>query len=337
MTGDRVTTLAEIDDRPEISFVIPCYNEEENVRQICAAVIREGEAHTRSFEILLIDNASTDRTRDIIRDICAGEPRVRAIFNNRNYGQMRSPTHAIFQTDGDAIIGMCADFQDPPEMIGGFIAQWRAGAQIVLGQRRTEKASIFATTIRKIGYAFLRRFADYPIIPGATGFGLFARDVVDAVAQWHEPEPFFRGMVIESGYRVAVVPFDRPARAAGATKNNFKTLTDFALSAIAGSAKSLLRLPLILSVYMGLVSLGFFIATLVALFVDFPPGALALMAASFGIFAVLLFFFGLIGEQVRIISERTRNVPLVIEEVRLNFPESRRQPNRRPPPQATLQ
>jgi len=125
------------DAAPELSIVIPCFNEEENVRAICAAVTAEAERHARSHEIVLIDNRSTDATRAIIRELCAEDGRVRAIFNTRNYGQMRSPTHGIYQAAGEAVIGMCADFQDPPAMIGIFLRQWREGAQIVLAQRRT--------------------------------------------------------------------------------------------------------------------------------------------------------------------------------------------------------
>ena len=123
---------------PELSIIIPCYNEEENVVAIHAAVKAEACAHAGSYEIIFIDNLSSDNTRALLREICAGDPNTRAIFNNRNYGQMRSPTHAIYQATGRAVIGMCADFQDPPAMIGPFLEQWRAGAQVVLAQRRTE-------------------------------------------------------------------------------------------------------------------------------------------------------------------------------------------------------
>jgi len=260
---------------PEVSVVIPCFNEADNVVQIHAAVTAEMRLHAKSHEILFIDNASTDGTRELLRQICARDPATRAILNTRNFGQMRSPTHAIYQATGAAVIGMCADFQDPPAMLSAFIAQWRAGAEIVLGQRASERAGLRVRLGRALGYAFLARFADYPIIPGVTGFGLYAREVVDTLARWNEPEPFFRGMLVESGYRIALIAFDRPERAAGKTKNGLRTLADFALSGIAGSAKSLLR--------------------------------------------VLLLFVGLVGDQVRIVSERTRGTPLVIEAERLNF------------------
>jgi len=311
---------------PELSIVIPCFNEEENVRAICAAVTAEAEQHAASHEIILIDNHSTDCTRAILRELCADDPRIRVILNNRNYGQMRSPTHGIYQAAGRAVIGMGADFQDPPAMIGTFVRLWRAGAQVVLGQRRSEKSGVLLGLVRRWGYRFLGRFGDYPVIPGATGFGLFDRQVVDTLATWHEPEPFFRGMVVESGFRIAVVPFDRPARAAGTSKNDMAALFSFALSGLAGSARSLLRLPVLLSLWTGALAVLLAVATFAAALLDGPGWPLLGLTAGTGMFAVLLFFLGLIGEQIRMLAERSRGVPLVIEEARINFPAGREHP-----------
>lgn len=306
---------------PELSIVIPCFNEVENVRAITAAVTAEAVRHVASHEIILIDNGSTDGTREIIRALCAEDARVRAIFNNRNYGQMRSPTHGIYQARGRAVIGMCADFQDPPALIGEFVRLWRGGAKVVLGQRRSERTGALLGAARRLGYGFLARFADYPVVPDATGFGLFDRAVVDTLKSWNEPEPFFRGMVVESGFTRALVPFDRPERAAGETKNGIASLTSFALSGLSGSAKALLRLPIILSVWAALAAAMTLIAALWAAFAGGPVWALLALALGFAMFATLLLFLGLMGDQIRLLAERTRNVPLVIEECRINFPE----------------
>ncbi|HEX6219076.1 MAG TPA: glycosyltransferase family 2 protein [Sphingomicrobium sp.] len=313
----------------ELSFAIPCYNEEANIERMYEAVTAEAEKHAASHEIIFIDNHSSDRTREIIRDICARDPRVRAIFNNRNYGQMRSPTYAIFQAEGSAVIGMCSDFQDPPALIGEFVRQWRAGAQVVVGQRRKEKTTFLLGLVRKAGYAFFRRFGDYPLIPGVTGFGLYDREVVDMLASWNEPEPFLRGMVVESGYRLAVVPYDRPQRAGGRTSNDFWTLLNFALSGIGGSAKSLLRLQLVVAIFFSLFSVVIGVATLIRFLVyGYSPLMLSL-TVFFGLFSILLLFLGLIGDQVRLLAERLRNLPLVIEDERVNFPAGRELPSRR--------
>jgi glycosyltransferase involved in cell wall biosynthesis len=316
-------------DRPEISFAIPCYNEEANVVAMYQAVTAEAEQHAASHEIIFIDNCSTDRTRELLRELCARDSRVRAIFNNRNYGQMRSPTYAIYQAEGAAVIAMCCDFQDPPALIPEMIAQWRAGAQIVLGKRRSEKAGIMLGLARKTGYAFFNRFGDYPLIPGATGFGLFDRKVVDMLASWNEPEPFFRGMLIESGYRLAVIPYDRPVRAGGRSSYNYGALLNFALSGVGGSAKGLLRLQLIFAIYLCVFAFALGVVTLLRFLTHGYSPALLILTVVVGLFAVLLLCLGLIGDQVRMLAERSRNVPLVIEDQRINFPEARALPAER--------
>src|SRR3954453_581786 len=241
-------------ERPELSIVVPCYNEQDNVRAMYEALTAEAATAVGSYEINFLDNKSSDCPRDLLREICAEDSRVRAIFNNRNYGQMRSPTYAVYQAKGRAVLALCCDFQDPPALIPAMVAQWRAGAQIVLGQRRSEKAGLMLGLARRTGYAFFRRFGDYPLIPGATGFGLYSREVVDELSRWNEPEPFFRGMLVESGFRLAVIPYDRPARAGGRSSNNYWALLNFALSGVGGSAKGLLRLQLIFAIYLCIFS-----------------------------------------------------------------------------------
>ena len=313
-------------DRPELSFAIPCYNEEANVVAIYEVVTAEAEKHAASHEIIFIDNRSKDRTRDLLRELCARDDRVRAIFNNRNYGQMRSPTYAIYQASGQAVIAMCSDFQDPPALIGDMIRKWRDGAQIVLGQRRKEKTGLVLGLARKTGYAFFNKFGDYPLIPGATGFGLFDRVVVDELSTWNEPEPFFRGMLIESGFRLAVIPYDRPARANGKSSNNYGALLNFALSGVGGSAKGLLRLQLIFAIYLCVFAFVLGIVTLLRFLTHGYSPALLILTFVIGLFSIMLLSVGLIGDQVRLLAERTRNIPLVIEDERINFPEPRTMP-----------
>jgi polyisoprenyl-phosphate glycosyltransferase len=312
-------TLSDAATAPEISVVIPCRNEELNVEAIAAAAIAEVTKHANSYEIIFIDNRSADRTVELVKGLCRANPNVRLIVNNRNFGQMRSPTHAIYQTRGAAVIGLCADFQDPPELIGEFIRRWRAGAKIVLGVRQGERSPLSVKIARGLGYGLLNRLGDYAVIQGATGFGLYDRAVVDCLAHWNEPEPFFRGMLVESGYRLETIPYERPPRAGGRSNNNIFTSVDFALSAFASSAKQWLRLPIYLSlIAIALAGLAL-IASIVLLALGRSPwGMLGAFAAALG-FAGIFFFLGLIGDQVRVISERTRNVPLVVEEERINF------------------
>lgn len=309
------------DDGIALSVVIPTFNEEANVRQIGAAVVAELEATGESFDLIFIDNASTDRTVALVREMCAEDPRIRLIVNARNFGQMRSPTHGIFQARGRAIIGMCADFQDPPALIPAFVERWKAGADIVLGVRRTENASRLLSTGRALAYGFVSAWGDYKIVPNATGFGLYDRKVVDTIAKLNEPEPFFRGLLVETGYTIDMVPYERPKRVAGLSKNSFFVLLDFALSGIAASSKRLVRVPFTIGV-MTAIAFAFTLPAglLLALF-GVPGASWWLLAALVEFnFALLFLFLGIIGDQVRLIAERTRQAPLVIERARVNFP-----------------
>jgi dolichol-phosphate mannosyltransferase len=305
---------------PEISVVIPCRNEEDNAAQIAAAVIAEMEKTGCSFDLIFIDNGSTDRTIPIIRDLCQRDPRVRLIVNTRNFGQMRSPTHGIFQGRGRAIISMCADFEDPPALIPQFIERWRAGADVVLGVSATKKVSAAFAAFRRVSYGLQRKFGDYPIIPNATGFGLYDQKVVRAVAALKEPEPFFRGMLVETGYTIDTISFERPPRVAGRSKNGFLALLDFALSGLAGSSKGLLRVPLYVSFFVFCATAITFLGSIYSVIVGENPRMwlfATLLELQFGL---LFLFLGLLGVQIRLISDRTRGTPLVIERERVNFP-----------------
>ena len=306
---------------PDISIVCPCYNEEGNVEAIAAAVIAELEACQVSFEYLFIDNHSSDRTVDLIKAMCARDPRIKLIANTRNFGQMRSPTHCIYQTRGRAVIGIASDFQDPPDLIPEFVRRWRGGAMIVLGTRIAEQASPGLRLARRLSYGFLGRFGDYSIVPNATGFGLYDRRVVDACAALNEPEPFFRGMLVETGFPIETVPHARQPRAKGASKNNFFRLLDFALSGLAGSAKRLLRLPFAFAALSGALFSISALALLVAAIRGTPMTGWAISAIVELNFAFVFLFLALIGDQVRLISERTRGTPLVVERERVNFDE----------------
>ena len=308
--------------RPDLSVVIPCYNEAENAEAIAGAVIGELEPLGIAFEILFIDNDSTDRTVDILKALCARDPRVRLIVNTRNYGQMRSPTYGIYQASGRAVVGMCADFQDPPALLPEFVRRWRAGADIVLGVREAEQAGPLLRAARRLSYWLARNFGDYPILPNATGFGLYDARVVAATRRLAEPEPFFRGMLVETGYRLETVAYARPPRASGESKNNFFALFDFAMSALAGSSKKLLRVPIYLGAFGALMTLVMLVGGTAAFFLGRPIAGWFIAAVVQAELALLFGFLGLLGDNVRIISERTRGTPLVLERERVNFPEA---------------
>jgi glycosyltransferase involved in cell wall biosynthesis len=306
--------------RPEVSVVIACRNEEDNVEAIAAAVGEQLATVDADYDIIFIDNESTDRTVEIVKKMAEQNRRIRLIVNTRNFGQMRSPTHGIYQAGGRAVISMCADFQDSPALLPEFVRRWRDGADIVLGVRENEHSGALLTAMRSMSYKLQRLFGDYPIIPNATGFGIYDRRVVRSIEALNEPEPFFRGLLVETGYSIETIPFKRPQRAGGRSNNNFFTLLDFALNGLAGSSKGLLRVPLYVAFFIGLLTITCLFGAVFAAFTGRSVQLWLFAAMLEGQFALLFLFFGLIGVQIRLISDRTRNTPLVLERERVNFP-----------------
>lgn len=307
--------------QPEVSVVLACRNEASNVAAISAAVIAELEPVTDSFELIFIDNESSDNTVDLVKQLCAADPRIRLIVNTRNFGQMRSPTHGIYQASGKAVVSMCSDFQDSPALLPEFVRRWRTGADIVLGVRESEKSGLVLSFIRQLSYRAQAAIGDYAIIPNATGFGIYDRRVVEAIRRLNEPEPFFRGLLVETGYAIEQIPYKRPPRAGGRSNNNFFSLLDFALNGLAGSSKGLLRAPLYVAFFIGLLTATCLIGALIASFTGHSVQLWLFAAMLEGQFCLLFLFLGLVGVQVALVSERTRNQPLVLERERVNFPE----------------
>lgn len=304
---------------PEVSVVMACRNEEDNAEAIARAVIEKIEPLVESFEIIFIDNESTDRTVEIVKGMCARDPRIRLIVNTRNFGQMRSPTYGIYQASGRAVISMCSDFQDTPDLLPEFIRRWRNGTDIVLGVRQHEKSGFLLSVMRDLSYNLQKRFGDYSIIPNATGFGIYDRRVVESIRALNEPEPFFRGLLVETGYAIETIEFRRPPRAGGKSNNNFFTLLDFALNGLAGSSKNLLRAPLYVAFFIALATAMSLLGAGVAAMIGRSWQLWLFAAVLEGQFALLFLFLGLLGVQVALISERTRNQPLVLERERINF------------------
>ena len=256
------------DDRPLLSVVTSCYNEEENVRALYEAVRDVMAKHPRyRYEHVFIDNASRDGTRRILREICAADRNVKAIFNARNFGAVRSGIHVLLQTSGVAVMGLACDFQDPPELLHHFIAQWEAGAKIVLGVKTSAAERSLFYAIRGAYYRLLSRIGSAPPVVQSTGFGMFDRVVIESLRRIKDPYPFFRGLLSEVGYEPALVPYHQPPRRRGITSQNFYSLYDQAFLGITSHSKVPLRLAtmagFVMSVLSVLVGLGYLVAKLI--------------------------------------------------------------------------
>ncbi len=306
-----------------VSVVTPCLNEAQNVRELYQRVRAVFEKAGRyRYEHIFIDNSSTDGTVEALRELAAADRNVRVIVNRRNFGQERSPHHAVLQTRGEAVVVLSSDLQDPPELIATFLERWEQGFKVVLGVKRTSRESRVMFLFRSAYYALIERLSDVRLIQHATGFGLYDRIFVDLLRGLDDPHPYTRGLVAEFGFEVATIPYDQPARERGRTKNSFYTLYDLAMVGITSHSKVPLRIATILGFLLSglslLVAVAYFIYKLVY-WREFPVGIAPLVIGLFLSFSVQLFFMGILGEYIAVIHTRVMKRPLVVEKERINF------------------
>lgn len=307
-----------------ISVMIPTYNEEENVRPMYEAVKAELQKNCPSYdyEILFIDNKSLDKTRENIREICAEDKKTRAIFNSKNFGQFNSPYYGMIHTSGDCTIPICADFQDPVEMIPKFVAEWEKGYKLVIGRKTKSRENPIMYFLRGCYYKIIKKMSSVEMIEQFTGFGLYDRSFIDILRQLKDPTPFIRGIVAELGPERKEIEYEQAKRRAGKTHNNFYTLFDAAMLSFTSYTKVGMRLAtfsgFIIAFLSFLVGLGFLIAKLVS-WNSFTAGYAPTVIAIFFMGGLQLAFLGFLGEYVMAMNTRIMNRPLVVEEERLNF------------------
>lgn len=314
----------------KISIMIPCYNETENVIPISEAVTAELEKSLPQYdyEILFIDNCSTDGTKEKLEEICAGNKKIKAIFNVTNFGQFNSPFYGMCQTTGDCTITMCCDFQDPVEMIPKFVKKWEEGHKIVSGVKTASKENAFIYFLRTVYYKTIKNMSSVKMIEHFTGFGLYDKSFIKLLKELHDPVPFIRGIVAEygSGFNLAEVEYEQPKRRAGKTHNNFYSLYDAAMLSFTSYTKVGLRLATWLGFISSAISLVIALLYLVLKLLNwnvFQAGNVPVLIGVYVIGSLQLFFIGLIGEYILNINTRVINRPLVVEEKRINFEENR--------------
>lgn len=312
--------------KKKISVVIPTYNEEGNVKPLARAIVNvmENELPEYDYEILFIDNHSKDNTRLFLRQLCGDNKKIKAIFNARNFGQIRSPVYGLKQVQGDCVIRMCADFQDPVEMIPKFVREWEKGWKIVIGIKKSSKEKKMMYWIRTLYYKLIRKITDIDHIEHFTGFGLYDKAFVDVVRQLHDPMPYLRGIIAELGFDYKAIPYEQQRRKAGKSKNNFYSLYDYAMIGITSYSKVVLRMATFVGFIVGGISFvaGIVYFILKLLYWDrFSAGVAPLLIGVFFLGSMQLFFIGFLGEYVLSINTRVLDRPLVVEELRLNFEE----------------
>lgn len=308
----------------KISIMIPCYNEEENVIPMSEAIVDlfNTELTSYDYELLFIDNCSTDKTREYLRMICEKNKHIKAIFNARNFGQFNSPYYGLLQTTGNCVVSMCCDFQDPIELIPKYIKEWENGYKIVIGIKTSSKESKIMYKLRSLYYKIIKKYSDVEQIEHFTGSGLYDKSFIDVLRDLKDPTPFMRGLVAELGFARKEIPYEQPQRRAGKTHNNWYTLYDAAMLSFTSYTKIGLRLATFMGILAGT---GSFIVAIIYLILklthwnSFTAGMAPVVIGMFFLGGIQLFFLGFIGEYILSINKRVMNRPLVVEEERINF------------------
>ncbi len=310
---------------PLLSIVSPCYNEEENILEFYTQIKSVLDRIPRySYEIIFIDNASTDNTVGVLKNIIKDDANVRVIVNSRNFGHLRSPYHALFQAQGDVIVLIASDLQDPPYLIEKMLKKWEEGYKIVKAVKISARETVVMSFIRKAFYSFINKISEVELTKNYYGYGVYDRKIIETLKKIDEPYPYLRGLISDIGFEYAIVKFDKPGRPRGLSKNNFYTLYDIAMLGITNHSKIPLRLATFIGFASGclslLVAVIYFIYKL--FYWDrFNVGTAPLVIGLFFFTSVQLFFIGIIGEYIGSIYTQVKKRPLVIEKERMNFPQ----------------
>lgn len=310
----------------KISLFTPCYNEEENVYGLYKKVTEVMKKLPEyEYEYIFIDNASQDKTADILRQIASEDKRVKVILNTKNFGPSRSGSYGFYQTTGDASICLACDFQDPPELIPEFISKWEQGYKVVWGKKKGSDESKLMFMLRVLYYRIIGKMASEKQYENVTGFGLYDKEVLNLMRSSGDPTPNFRNLVAEYGYEVGLIEYHQPARRAGKSSYNFFRYVDVAMNALVNTS----RMPIRMVTYFGVaIAMFSFIIGLIYLVLklifwnSFDMGQAPLICGIFFLGAIQILFIGIIGEYVGEILNRLMKRPLVVEKERINFEEN---------------
>ena len=308
-----------------ISIVIPCFNEEGNIVPLYSEVkeMFKRDLSSYNYEILFIDNHSTDSTRRLLREICTTDKKVKCIFNSRNVGSSSSTFYGLCHSSGDCSVLLFADFQEPIELIPNFVHEWEKGFKTVIGIKNKSKENILMRLLRSIYYSMFKKMSDeIEQIKNFDGFGLYDKSFIEILRSTHEPMPYLRNMVAEFAILRKEIPYNQQKRRFGKSHVGWYRLYNDAMISITSHTKVGLRIATIIGFIFSIVSFIIALVYFILKFIfwdSFPLGIIPIAIGVFFLGSLQLFFIGLIGEYVLSINSRVKNRPLVIEEERINF------------------
>lgn len=297
------------------SIVVPVLNEEEVLEDFYKRLILVMDRLNENYEVLFVNDGSTDRSLEVMKDIQAKDKKIRIIDFSRNFGHQIAVTAGTDYSKGDAIIVIDADLQDPPEVIPSFIKKWKEGFEVVYGVREVrEGETIFKKITANIFYRTLRRMAKIDIPVDAGDFRLIDKKVVEVFKRIREQNRYVRGLVSWVGFKQIGVSYKREKRFAGKTKYSLTKMVKLAIDGVI----SFSSFPLKIATYLGFFTAGAsFLYIIYALALRFltdksVPGWTSLMVAILFLGGIQLICLGILGEYIGRINEETKNRPLYI-------------------------
>lgn len=311
-------------EHPTLSVVAPCFNEEGVLHELYRRISQVLDGAGESWELVLVNDGSRDRTPEIMRELHARDPRVKVIDFARNFGHQIAVTAGMDYARGDAVVLIDADLQDPPELILDMLAKWRAGYEIVYAVRTERKGETwFKRFTAKLFYRLIYKITDINIPMDTGDFRLMDRKVVNALKTMREKHRFLRGMSVWVGFRQTGVKYVRAERYAGETKYPFKKMLKFALDGIT----SFSYLPLQLATYIGFVAALLAVVGIIVTIILRLSGSQAFYGQATTLVSVLflggvqLISLGIIGEYLGRIYDEVKGRPLYIVREALGFEE----------------
>lgn len=306
-----------------ITVLVPCFNESMNVVPMHDAIVEQFESALPEYDyrILFIDNHSTDGTRDKLRVLCASDPHTQAILNSRNFGQFNSPFYGMCHAEGDCVVSICCDFQDPPSLIPRLVREWENGHDVVCAIKTSSEENGILRWMRSMYYKLIHKMSSVDQIEHFTGTGLYDRSFLEVLKRLDDPQPFLRGIVAELGpANRKDIPYEQAERRAGKTHNNFSSLYDAAMLSFTSYTKAPMRIATLIGGFASVISLVLALVYLVLKILNwstFPAGSIPVLLAVLVLGSLQLMFIGILGEYVLTINSRTLKRPLVVEEERL--------------------
>ena len=306
-----------------LSIVCPCYNEENNVFPLYERLQKVINGIVGyEFEIIFIDNSSTDETAERLRELARLDSRVKVIINARNFGHNRSPFWALLQTSGEAAVIMAADLQDPPEYVPQLISEWEKGWKVVMAQKPESKTGVVMHALRKFYYWLLNKISSVRLIEDANGFGIYDKKVIAYMAEMNDPNPYIRGMVCEIGFPIKTIKYVQDSRHSGSSKNNLYALYDQAMLGFVSHSVIPLRVSSAIGFLLSGISFLFAIIYLglkLSNWDKFSAGIAPIIVGGLFIFGLIFIFLGLLGEYIASIQLFVKKRPMVVEQERINF------------------